>query len=131
MEHSHRLHSFVVSIVDFATFCFQIIGYNEECIKLLAESMLAVVTPVKVSNAYLPSQPMKSPSSGDLLPYLPVYPFKGDIPDLQEGSVQIPTFLRYIQQYVNQYYSFNKFRFVLQKNNLSIHVLCARRCSWC
>ena len=110
------MHSFVASIVDFATFCFQIIGYNEECIKLLAESMLAVVTPVKVSNAYLPSQPMKSPSSGNLLPYLPVYPFKGDIPELQEGSVQIPTFLRYVLHHVNQYYSFNKFRFALQKN---------------
>lgn len=61
---------------------------------MIAKCMLAQQSTEKVTNPHLSQDQMKTPSSGELLPYLPVYPWKGELAELAEGSVTIPTFMR-------------------------------------
>lgn len=71
----------------------QLIGFNPACVKMIGQCMLARLARTLPANPYLSQEQKKAPSSGDLLPYLPSYRRWQGIPDLAEGSVQIPTFV--------------------------------------
>lgn len=72
----------------------QVTGFNPAALRLLADSLTASLAPSVADNPYIP-EPVYTPTSGDLLPYLPTYQQNHDTPTLDERSVNIPTFIRY------------------------------------
>lgn len=71
----------------------QVEGFNPDAVQLLVNSILANLTRDIVTNPHIQSDEIPA-ASGDLLPYLPAYGQHKDIPELEEGSVNIPTFIR-------------------------------------
>ena len=71
------------------------IGFNPECVKMIGQCMLAKMANRVVTNPHFDREQVQTPTSGDLFPFLPKYPQFEDMPELAEGSVQIPTYIRY------------------------------------
>ncbi|XP_067942306.1 large ribosomal subunit protein mL65-like [Watersipora subatra] len=71
------------------------IGFNPDCVKMIGQCILAQCASDVAANPYFEKEQRKTPVRGDLLPYLPTYPRHSDLPDLDPGSISIPTFIRY------------------------------------
>ena len=57
--------------------------------------MLSKVVPQIPKNPHFSEEPVRTPTSGDLFPYLPTSDQYENMPVLGDGSVPIPTFMRY------------------------------------
>lgn len=61
---------------------------------MIGQCMLAKMATKIPANPHLERTQNKTPTSGNLFPYLPKYAQYEDIPELDPESVKIPTFIR-------------------------------------